>query len=88
MRTSLLSSLALSGVANALQYGYNHSPISKDPEELQSAFPELDDVKLYAPPFTNPDSIPETFADGTDGPTDEGKMGMCILHSLAADECS
>lgn len=83
MRTSLLPTLALSGLGftNALQYGYNHVSIGRDPDELAASFPEPD-VKLYSPAFMQPESVPETFVEGTDGPTDDATLGMYFCNAV------
>ena len=84
MRTTLLSTVALTGLTHAFQYGYNQVPIQRDPDELAASFPVPgDDVKLYSPAFTQPESVPDTFEEGTDGPTDDGTMGAytsTLLH--------
>lgn len=83
MRTTILTTLALTGLGHALQYGYNHVPIKRDSEELATAFPEPgNDVKLYSPAFMQPESVPDTFAEGTDGPTNDGEMGTSAYFLL------
>ncbi|GAP84659.1 putative carboxypeptidase 2 [Rosellinia necatrix] len=54
----------------AAQYGENHSPVEKDEDLVAAHFPDTDDV-LLSPAFLAPQSIPDGFRNGTDGPTDD-----------------
>ncbi|KAL1957522.1 hypothetical protein VTO42DRAFT_5748 [Malbranchea cinnamomea] len=86
MRHYLFSALAFAafaGRATALKYGYNQVPIGKDPEEVAAAFPKPENVELLSPAFLKPESVPGTFSEGADGPTDDGELDY-FLRDLSS----
>jgi hypothetical protein len=70
----LASALSLTRV-QAQKYGNNHVPTRRDSAVVEAAFPEPN-VTLLSPPFQNPSSIPDNFANGSSGPTDDYEMGQ------------
>ncbi|KFA49956.1 hypothetical protein S40293_01282 [Stachybotrys chartarum IBT 40293] len=68
---SLLAGLV--GLANAVQYGYNHVTVRPDSEVVASAFPDVD-IELLSPAFLTPEIRQSGFSDGTQGPTSQEDM--------------
>lgn len=68
--------LGVSCVAAQLQYGENQRGTIKDSEVVSRAFPDVNGIELLSPAFLNPDSTPEGWVNGTDGPTDDTEMGI------------
>lgn len=64
-------------------YGDNYLEAVKDSDTVASAFPDVEGVNLLAPAFTNPQSVPAGFANGTSGPTDLYELGMCCLDGYS-----
>ena len=72
LRSALLVglSLATAVMAQSQEYGYNHPSVSKDSDTIVGDnFPDVN-ITLLSPAFLNPESVPDGFKDGTDGPTD------------------
>lgn len=59
---------------SASQYGDNHAPVERDEDLVAAHFPDTDDV-LLSPAFLAPESVPDGFKHGTDGPTDDATVG-------------
>jgi hypothetical protein len=72
----LCLAVALTSV-KAQKYGNNHVPVRRDNATVEAAFPEPN-VTLIAPAFTNTESIPERFANGSSGPTPDWEMGKAL----------
>lgn len=70
---SLLAGLV--GLANAVQYGYNHVAVRPDSDIVASAFPDVD-IELLSPAFLTPEIRQPGFSDGTQGPTSQEDMGQ------------
>ena len=69
--------------AAQLVYADNQElPIAKDPKHVAANFPEVD-IELHQPSFTDPDTIPDGWTNGTSGPTDQHTMEH-FLQTLAA----
>jgi hypothetical protein len=75
----LLRALLLAGLTSveAVKYGNNHVPVRRDTAVIASAFPDPN-VTLLAPAFQKPESIPERFANGSSGPTDQYELGELV----------
>lgn len=77
LRAVLTSGLLYAGLATAQQrYAHNQVTVVKDSDEASKNFPDVDEVKLESPAFTDPKSVPAGFANGTSGPTDDATLGM------------
>ncbi|PNS15431.1 hypothetical protein CAC42_690 [Sphaceloma murrayae] len=81
MRTSLIATYLahalLSGIPPVrpqATYGENSLPVSRDSETVSRAFPELSNIELISPAFTNPDTLPEGWRNGTEGPTSDTEL--------------
>lgn len=76
MKTALLclgsSVLAQSPGAT---YGDNASPVERDSEAISRNYPAIDSVTLLSPAFTNPETIPEGWYQGTSQPTPDYVLG-------------
>lgn len=55
-------------------YGNNYSPVSKDSEAVARNYPDID-IDLLSPAFTNPETVPAGFDNGTSSPTPDYVMG-------------
>jgi hypothetical protein len=66
------------GPQAGLQYGENQVVVSKDSDVVAAAFPDVN-ITLLSPAFMNPETVPATFANGTDGPTDDTDLGKTVL---------
>lgn len=60
--------------AQGVQYGHNHVVVRKDTDIVAPNFPTVD-VPLLSPAFLSPQGIPDGFAAGTAGPTDDSTLG-------------
>ncbi|KAK1593802.1 carboxypeptidase [Colletotrichum navitas] len=69
--------------AAKLTYASNQARIFPDSKAVAANFPEVEDVELFSPAFTNPEGVPSGFANGTSGPTDEVTLDH-FLRTLAA----
>ena len=58
-----------------LQYGENQRGTRKDSDIVARAFPDVEGIELLSPAFLRPESTPEGWGNGTDGPTDDAEMG-------------
>lgn len=84
--SSSLSLALLQGAGHAAAqfvYADNQVPVVKDSDRVARLFPEVEDIELLSPAFTNTDSVPEAFAEGTSGPTDQLTLEH-FLQTLAA----
>ncbi|KAL8391950.1 hypothetical protein RB595_002239 [Gaeumannomyces hyphopodioides] len=70
-------------LASALKYADNRIPVVRDSQSVERLFPAVADVKLQSPAFATPETVPKTFADGTNGPTDQFTLEH-FLQTLAA----
>ncbi|KAF4445759.1 hypothetical protein F53441_10508 [Fusarium austroafricanum] len=76
--------LLYAGLATAqIRYNHNQVKLVKDSEEAAKHFPEVKDIQLESPAFTDPKSIPAGFDNGTAGPTSDATLDY-FLQSLAA----
>lgn len=62
------------GSASRITYGNNDLAIDLDDEAISRNFEDLD-IELLSPAFTNPESVPAGFSDGTSGPTPDHELG-------------
>jgi hypothetical protein len=62
------------GPQRELQYGENWVPTVKDSDLVAANFPDVN-ITLHAPAFMDPSTVPERFANGTEGPTDDMDLG-------------
>lgn len=60
---------------SAAWYGRNHAPVRRDNEFVANNFQDVQAIELIAPAFTDPDSVPMSFSNGTNGPTNDATMG-------------
>uniref|UniRef100_A0A8H7N0S9 Peptidase M14 carboxypeptidase A domain-containing protein n=1 Tax=Bionectria ochroleuca TaxID=29856 RepID=A0A8H7N0S9_BIOOC len=65
------------GIQRGLQYGENWVPTTKDSELVASNFPDVN-ITLLSPAFLNPETVPEAFSEGKDGPTDDAVLDSFI----------
>jgi hypothetical protein len=82
MHSTLLTAAFASGALAQKQLGWNHAPVEKDNDAVSRNYPEVD-VELLSPAFLNPETVPEGFANGTAGPTDDATLGMSTVPYLA-----
>lgn len=77
MRThAVVVGLLHAGLAKAqLAYADNQLSLLKDPPHIDALFPDVPDIELLSPAFTDPDTVPAGFAEGTSGPTDIEVLG-------------
>ncbi len=54
--------------------GWNHQPVDQDSDAIAENFPDVD-IELLSPAFLYPETVPEGFANGTAGPTNDTVMG-------------
>lgn len=59
-------------------YGWNYSPTERDNEAISRNYQDVD-IELRSPAFLWPETVPEGFANGTAGPTNDTVMGESIL---------
>ncbi|CAP86313.1 hypothetical protein E8E15_004785 [Penicillium rubens] len=76
MRTTASTGLllGLTSVVSAVTYGYNHVPVTKDPEIVAGAFEDVDDIKLLSPAFLTPNVRLPGFTNGTQGSSSQDDM--------------
>ncbi|KAH7367442.1 carboxypeptidase [Plectosphaerella cucumerina] len=77
MHSILLTAAFASGALAQKQLGWNHAPVEKDNDAVSRNYPEVD-VELLSPAFLNPETVPEGFANGTAGPTDDATLDYFI----------
>lgn len=70
-------------------YGDNASPVERDSEAITRNYPDID-VPLLSPAFTNPETIPEGWYQGTSQPTPDFVLGenfsiACLWMILTAN---
>ncbi|GAB7361781.1 hypothetical protein MBLNU230_g1825t1 [Neophaeotheca triangularis] len=90
LKTSLKLAFSLSAVVRAQsapnpsgsQYGFNQRPVNQDSAIVEANFPRPN-ITLYSPAFLRPESVPETFAEGSSGPTPQWELEYW-LASIAA----
>ncbi|KAL8334022.1 hypothetical protein RB593_003603 [Gaeumannomyces tritici] len=70
-------------LASALKYADNRVPVVQDSQSVERLFPVVADVKLRSPAFATPETVPKSFTDGTNGPTDQLTLEH-FLQTLAA----
>lgn len=68
------------GIQRGLQYGENWVPTTKDSELVAKNFPDVN-ITLLSPAFLNPETVPEAFSEGKDGPTDDAVLGKLIREA-------
>jgi hypothetical protein len=70
-------------------YAKNQNPTVVDPPQVAANFAAIEGVELLSPAFINPGSVPNTFANGTSGPTSQSTLGECVLshYSESLTEC-
>jgi hypothetical protein len=68
------------GIQRGLQYGENWVPTTKDSELVASNFPDVN-ITLLSPAFLNPETVPEAFSEGKDGPTDDAVLGKLLRET-------
>lgn len=56
-------------------YGNNNLPVDFDNEAISLNYQDVD-IQLLSPAFTNPESVPAGFSNGTSGPTPDHELGM------------
>ena len=67
--------IAQSGGPQAgLKYGENWVVVEQDSDAIAEAFPEVN-MTLRSPAFLEPESVPQRFANGSEGPTDDIELG-------------
>lgn len=67
--------LGLPQVQGQATYGENYLTASRDSETVSRAFPEVEGIELLSPAFTNPDTLPNGWRNGTEGPTSDTELG-------------
>ncbi|KAI9155575.1 LOW QUALITY PROTEIN: Carboxypeptidase 2 [Paramyrothecium foliicola] len=76
--------LCAAGLATAqVRYANNQVPTVKDTAVIAKNFPDVEGLELQSPAFTDPESVPEAFTNGTVGPTSQETMEE-FLQALAA----
>lgn len=74
----------------AVQYGHNYVFVRRDNELVAANFEDVKGYELLSPAFMSPETVPATFANGTDGPTSDVEVGedsMQMLRILSRAEC-
>ncbi|PSK56594.1 hypothetical protein B9Z65_6218 [Elsinoe australis] len=66
--------LGLPLVQGQATYGGNYLSVSRDSETVSRAFPEVEGIELLSPAFTNLDTLPEGWRNGTEGPTSDTEL--------------
>ena len=74
--------LYVAGSQAQLQYGENQRGTVKDSDIVAQAFPDVEGIDLLSPAFLRPDTTPEGWSNGTDGPTDDAEMGWRYIYAL------
>lgn len=57
-------------------YGDDYLETIKDSNVVASAFPDVEGIELLAPAFTKPETLPERWSNGTEGPTELFELGQ------------
>jgi hypothetical protein len=76
LRSVGLVCVAYAQVLWAARYADNRRPAIKDSPQVAANFPDVKDIKLLAPAFLDPDTVPAGFAENQEGPTDQDTLGM------------
>lgn len=79
--------LGLPLVQGQATYGENYLSVSRDSETVSRAFPEVEGIELLSPAFTNPDTLPEGWRNGTEGPTSDTELGKGDHRMSLAVQC-
>jgi hypothetical protein len=66
-------------LAIADSYANNQNPTVVDAPQVAAKFPAVERIELLSPAFVNPEGVPESFANGTSGPTPQYTLGMYII---------
>ena len=66
------------GSASRTTYGNNDLAIDFDNEAVSRNYQDVD-IDLISPAFTNPESVPSGFSNGTSGPTPDHELGEPAL---------
>jgi hypothetical protein len=66
------------GSASRTTYGNNELAVDFDNDLISRNYQDVD-IQLLSPAFTNPESIPPGFSNGTSGPTPDHEMGKTWL---------
>jgi hypothetical protein len=75
-RSSLLSALTLhTTLVLADKYASNQNAVVVDSPQVAANFANVDGVKILAPAFLNPGTVPPTWRNGTSGPTPQSTLG-------------
>lgn len=84
LATRVIGALLVAGQAKAqLGYADNQESVERDSDQVAANFPEVDGIDLHAPSFTNTESVPDGFSNGTAGPTPQLEMEH-FLQTLSA----
>lgn len=79
MHWTTYSTLAIAshglGVHGQLAYGSNHVDVIRDSDLVARAFPDVQDIELLSPAFTEPESVLPGFSNGTAPPTSLKVLG-------------
>ncbi|KAL2753266.1 hypothetical protein ACRALDRAFT_1083065 [Sodiomyces alcalophilus JCM 7366] len=75
----------LVSLANAVQYGYNHVPVLRDPHHVAVHFEPVD-IDLYSPAFLSPEGRQPGFSNGTQGPTSHEVMESYIKEIASRND--
>lgn len=70
------------GSASRTTYGNNDLAIDLDNEAVSRNYQDVD-IDLISPAFTNPESVPIGFSNGTSGPTPDHELGKSALIAPA-----
>ena len=68
-RLAVTFAVLTSSALAQLQYGENQRGTIKDSDVVSQAFPPVEGIELLSPAFTQPDTLPPGWSNGTDGPT-------------------
>lgn len=72
------------GSAARTTYGNNDLTIGLDNELVSRNYQDVD-IQLLSPAFTNPESVPSGFSNGTSGPTPDHEMGKNFQRRQTLD---
>lgn len=75
VQQNLLLLLFVSSGFAQLQYGENQRGTIKDSEVVAQAFPNVEGIELLSPAFQRPETLPEGWTNGTEGPTHYNDFG-------------
>ncbi|KAF4463225.1 Carboxypeptidase 2 [Fusarium albosuccineum] len=83
LRVALTTGIFCVGLVTAqLRYADNQVTLVKDKKDAARNFPDVEGVKLYSPAFTDSQSVPAGFENGTSGPTSDATLEF-FLQGLA-----